>query len=218
MSGESGPAALYAFVWVQLVSEIFRDQYPEAAWPMTASSRAENAVHYLLLDPQNRLWDDITTPQERETRDQILVRAFRKGYKALVAKEGKDAGRWRWDKVHTITFVNRSLGKSGIPPIERIFNRGPYPLGGGPTQINANAWERSKPFDVTHIPSMRFIVDLGNLSAALSVHAPGQSGHPGHRHYADFVDIWRKVQYHPALWSTGDIARNLEGTLRLVPR
>ena len=217
MTGESGQAALYAFVWVQLVNEIFRDQYPEAAWPMAASSRAENAVHYLLQDPQNRFWDDVTTPQERETRDEILVRAFRKGYQSLVAKEGKDAARWRWDRVHTITFINPSLGKSGISPLEKIFNRGPYPVGGGPTQVNATGWDSRKPFTTVHIPSMRLIMDLGNLDAGLSIHAPGQSGHPGHRHYADFVEAWRKVQYHPDFWARADVEKHSEGTLLLLP-
>jgi len=217
MSAESGPAALYAQVWVHLVAEIFRDQYPEAAWPMGASSRAENAVHYLLGDPQNHFWDDVTTP-ERETRDEILVRAFHKGYAKLVEKSGKDSTRWRWDRIHTVTFINPTLGKSGISPIEKIFNRGPYPLGGGMTQVNAEGWDARKPFGVTHGPSMRLIVDMGSLGSALSVHAPGQSGHPGHHHYGDFIEPWLKVRYHPALWDRRDVEKESEGKLVLLPR
>jgi penicillin amidase len=217
MSGKSGPAALYAYVWVQLVTEIFRDQYPETEWPMKASSRAENAVHFLLQDPENRFWDDITTP-ERETRDEILVRAFRRGYQQLVEKAGKNPKKWRWDKIHTITFVNQTLGKSGISLIEKIFNRGPYPVGGGPTQVNAEGWDRKKPFDVLHIPSMRQIVDMADLTRTRTILPTGQSGHPGNRHYADMVDRWRKVQYQPALWDRKEIEKQSEGRLLLLPK
>jgi penicillin amidase len=203
MSAGSAAAALYAYFWQQLVTEIFRDQFPETEWPMSASARAENAVHYLLQDPDAALWDDVTTP-EREGRDEILIRSFRRGYTYLVDKLGKNPEKWRWDKIHTITFVNQTLGKSGIAPIEKIFNRGPYPLAGGPTEVDAEAWDRKNPFKVTHCPSMRMIVDMGNIAGALSVLPTGQSGHPGNKHYDDFIKLWSKVEYHPALWAPGD--------------
>jgi penicillin amidase len=217
MSGDSAAAALYACVWQRLVTEIFRDQYPEAEWPMTASGRAENAVHFLLQDPSAALWDDITTPA-RETRDEILVRSFRRGYSSLVDAEGNDPRKWRWDKIHTITFVNQTLGKSGVAPLEKIFNRGPFPVPSGPTEVNAEAWDRKRPFEVTLYPSMRFIVDMGSLSHALSVLPTGQSGHPGNRHYDDFIRLWQKVEYHPALWDRADIERASRSKLILTPR
>jgi penicillin amidase len=217
MSGASAEAALYGYVWEQLVAEIFRDQYPESEWPMSSGTRAENAVHYLLEEPTNRLWDDVTTP-ERETRDDILVRSFRRGFEALEKKVGTNQNKWRWDKIHTITFVNPSLGKSGIKPIEGIFNRGPYPLAGGTSEVFAAAWDPKKPFETKHIPSMRFIVDLAAVGSALSVHPPGQSGHPGNRHYADFIELWRKVQYHPALWDKDAVEKHSEGKLVLAPK
>jgi penicillin G amidase len=217
MEGASAAAALYASFWVQLVSEVFRDQYPESEWPMSQSSRAENALHTLLHNPQDAAWDDVTTPLRRETRDEILVRAFRKGYADLVRKEGKSPEKWRWDRIHKAAFVNASLGKSGIGPIEKIFNRGPYPVGGGATQVNAAAWNRKKPFEVTLIPSMRMIVDLGNLQAAVSVHSTGQSGHPYHRHYDDFIAAWRGVQYHSTLWRLEDVKGSRHAELVLLP-
>ncbi len=218
MDGDSRPAAMYAYFWSQLVAEIFHDQYPEKDWPMKASAHAENAVHYLLADPGNGFWDDITTPEEREDRNVMLVRAFRRGYQALVEKWGDNRKKWRWDKLHTITFVHPTLGKSGIGPIEKLFNRGPYPVSGGATQVNAEAWDRKKPFEVLHIPSMREIVPMDNLSDALTILPAGQSGHPFNRHYADMVDRWRKVEYHPMLWDRKEIEKQSEGKLVLMPK
>jgi penicillin amidase len=217
MSSDSAAAALYGCVWQQLITEVFRDQFPEAEWPMSPGTRAENAIHYLLQDPNAGLWDDITTP-ERETRDEILVRTFRRAYTVLVEKEGKNPKKWRWDKLHTITFVNQTLGKSGIGPIEKIFNRGPFPIAGGISQVNAQAWESKKPFEVNHYPSMRSIVDMGNIAGAVGVLPTGESGHPGNRHYDDFIKLYLKVQYHPALWDRADVERSARHRLVLNPR
>jgi len=148
----------------------------------------------------------------------MLVRAFRRGYQALVEKWGDNRKKWRWDKLHTITFVHPTLGKSGIGPIEKLFNRGPYPVSGGATQVNAEAWDRKKPFEVLHIPSMREIVPMDNLSDALTILPAGQSGHPFNRHYADMVDRWRKVEYHPMLWDRKEIEKQSEGKLVLMPK
>lgn len=217
MSADSAPAALYGYLWQQLITEVFQDQFPEAEWPMSPGTRAENAVHYLLQDAKADLWDDTTTP-ERETRDEILVRSFRRAYAALVEKSGKNPKKWRWDKIHTIVFVHQTLGKSGIPPIEKIFNRGPYPIAGGTSEVNAQGWNPKKPFDVDHYPSMRSIVDLGNLAGSLGVLPTGESGHPGNRHYDDFIKLYLKVAYHPALWKLDDVKRSRGPTLTLVPQ
>ncbi len=44
---------------------------------------------------------------------------------------------------------------------------------------------------------MRMIVDLSDLDASLAIHPTGQSGHPGHKHYDDMIDLWLNGEYHP---------------------
>ncbi len=196
-SRQSPEAALYGFFWLKLVEETLRDQYPEKRWPPGSSGRVQNALHYLLQDERNPWWDDLRTPEVKETRDQILIRSFRKGYRAAVKKLGRDMDRWRWGKVHTAEFRNQNLGKSGIAPIERIFNRGP--------------------FEVKEIASQRQIIDLGDLGASLMIHTTGQSGHPTHRHYDDFIEPWRDIQYHPTLWERAQVQAAAGQRLLLVP-
>jgi penicillin amidase len=214
---ESPEAALYGFFWIALVEETFQDQYPEQLWPPERSGRLENAFHYLLKDPQNAWWDDLGTPEVKETRDQVLARAFRKGYRAAVKKMGNKPERWRWGKVHTAVFKNQSLGSSGIKPIERIFNRGPFAVPGGNTTVDVAAWNMEKPFQVVHIASQRSIIDLGNLANSLMVHTTGQSGHTTNRHYDDFIRPWRDVRYHPTLWERAQVEKSSREKLRLEP-
>ena len=214
---ESPEAALYGFFWMALVEETFRDQYPEKRWPPDGHGQLQNAFYYLLQEPHNPWWDDLSTPEVKETRDQILARAFYKGYRAAAKKLGEKFERWQWGKAHTAEFRNQSLGKSGIAPIERIFNRGPVSCPGGNTTVDVAAWDMEKPFEIKYIASQRSIIDLGNLDNSLMMHTTGQSGHATHRHYDDFITAWRDVRYHPTLWERVRVQKAARERLRLEP-
>jgi penicillin amidase len=72
-------------------------------------------------------------------------------------------------------------------------------------------------FQVDWLPSMRMIVDLGDLNNSVTVHTTGQSGHAYHPHYIDMAPLWANVQYYPMLWDTQTIVNNAEGHLVLTP-
>jgi len=129
---------------------------------------------------------------------------------------GKNPTRWRWGDLHTATFRNATLGKSGIGPIEALFNRGPFPVGGGEALVNATGWTTGS-FEVDWLPSMRMIVDLGNLSNSLTVHTTGQSGHAYSPHYIDMAPLWVSVTYYPMLWDEQAITAAAEAHLQLLP-
>jgi penicillin G amidase len=217
MKRESPEAALYAFFWMALVEETFRDQYPESRWPLEGW-RVQNTIAWLLKEPGNTWWDDAGTLDVKETRDQILSRAFRKGHRAAVKKMGERIDGWQWGKVHQAEFRNQTFGDSGIKPIERIFNRGPIPAPGGVATVDVAAWNFKKPFEVKHIVSQRAIIDLGNLGNSLSVISTGQSGHPTNPHYDDFIVPWRDVSYHPTLWNRAQVTANARERLLLEPK
>ena len=215
---ESPEAALYGYFWTALVEQTFRDQFPQNLWPPEAGGRVDNVLYYLLKQPQNPWWDDLRTPDVKESRDDVLARAFRLGYRAAVKKLGSRFDRWQWGKVHKAEFRNQSLGDSGIKPIEAIFNRGPYPVSGGTTTVSVARWDSKKPYTVSLIASERLIVDLGNLGNSLSVHTTGQSGHPYNRHYDDFIKAWLDYTYHPTLWDRSRVLAEEHELLQLKPK
>ena len=73
------------------------------------------------------------------------------------------------------------------------------------------------PYAVNWLPSMRMIVDLGNLDNSLSMHTTGQSGHAFHPHYIDLAKPWSQVEYHPMPWSRGAVEAQAEAHLTLLP-
>jgi penicillin G amidase len=212
---DSAPAALFEVFWRNLLIETFHDDLPEYAWP-TGGARWWVTVMNLLDEPGSPWWDDQETA-ELETRDDILRQAFSLAVTELEKEQGRDSQKWAWGQLHTVTFVNATLGTSGIGPIESLFNRGPYPTSGGPSIVNATGWNTRRGYHVVSLPSMRMIVDLGRWQNSMAVNTLGQSGHAYHPHYNDMVDLWRLVQFHGMHWEREEIEAVAEGTLRLIP-
>lgn len=222
MQPESAGAAVYANFWQSLIEEIFKDKLTSALWnPETgldSNSRLMNAVYLLLKNPTHPMWDKPSTLDVKESRDDILVIALDKAVKRGSKAQGSDMRKWRWGKSHTAVFRNLTFGKSGIGLIERIFNRGPIPVGGGFQQVFSTDWKPSAPFDVYAVSSMRQIIDLSNLSASVTINTTGQSGHTGNRHYDDMIDSWSKVRYHATFWEAAALESSGPERLLLRPR
>jgi penicillin amidase len=190
----------------------------EDYWGAGSTQRA--AIGALLDRPNDAMWDDMSTADRVETRDDTLQRAFEDACKELETRLGSNVSQWTWGRLHTTTFRNGSLGKSGIALIEAIFNRGPVVTDGTSAAVNNTAYsaEPKDRYAVVHGPSERYIADLADWTRSLSVHTTGQSGHPYSTHYDDMIDRWRNIQYHPMLWSRADAEKNAEGTLVLQPK
>ena len=176
MKVDSAGAPLFAYFWRELVTRTFKDQYPQNRWP-GGGPQFQNALVYLLNDSANPWWDDIMTPHVVEKRNDILVLAFEAGYRAGVKKLGKKLDEWKWGDVHRATFKNQTLGKSGIKPLEWIFNRGPVATRGGNMPVSAARWNVDKPFEVTS----DFLISPENKMAPFFILAPSTTAIGSHK-------------------------------------
>ncbi len=222
MTPERAGAAVYGYLWQALMEETFKDKFPERLWDPDAmleeNSRLLNTFALILKDPHDPMWDKPSTPTVHETRNDILALAMADAIRTGSRMQGPDPASWRWGKVHTAVFRDSIFGRSGIPIIERIFNRGPFSVPGGFQQVFSTDWKPNDPFGVSWLSSMREIIDLADLSASVAIHTTGQSGHPGNRHYEDMIEPWRTVHYHPELWDGRALAASRPDRLRLLPR
>ena len=199
MVRDSAGAAVFAMFFQHLIENLFLDQIPRELWEgssrLAEGSRMQSTVESLLSRPQSGWWDDIRTPDTRETRDDILRRAMEEALEAGHRTFDAPASEWQWGEIHTAEFRNQSLGESGIGIIERIFNRGPVAVDGGMQQVHSADWDFREPYEVSLLSSMRQIIDFSDLSASQTVHTTGQSGHPFHRHYDSMIEDWAEVRY-----------------------
>ncbi|MGB7876373.1 MAG: penicillin acylase family protein [Anaerolineales bacterium] len=214
---DSQSAAVYETFWWNLVMDTFKDDLPEQYWP-NGSGRWIEVTRKLVDQPNSPWWDDKDSEAATESRDDIFIRAFDETVIQMQKDYGKNIDKWpAWGDLHGATFENETLGQSGIGPIEAMFNRGPFPTGGGQDLVNATGWDVGKGFFVDWLPSMRMIVDMGDLRNSVTVHTTGNSGHAYHPHYIDMAPLWASVEYYPMLWDEQAVISNAEGHLHLTP-
>ena len=58
---------------------------------------------------------------------------------------------------------------------------------------------------MTSAPTMRMVVDLGDLDASRWVNQSGVSGHAFHRHYDDQTELWANQRMWPFVSSRGGV-------------
>jgi penicillin G amidase len=208
-SVNSSAAAAYQATWRHLLAGVFHERLPERYHP-GGRSRWLEVTTRLLEDPDSWWW----LPDGRDAR---LEQAMADAQDELVARLGDDPDGWRWGDLHTATFRNATLGQSGIGVIERLFNRGPYPVGGGFSIVNATGWNAAEGYEVVALPSLRIVMDLADLDATHAIHTTGQSGHAYHRHYIDMAEPWQTGELHRMPWSIQRARDEAAGHLRLLP-
>lgn len=143
-----------------------------------------------------------------------IATAFTAAVEELHEKLGDNITRWQYGKIHRMTY-SHPIGT--IKPLDKVFNRGPFPIGGDIDTVNMGASLPNNPEVVITVPSFRQIVNLADVKSSLSMHAPGQSGHPASKHYDDFIKPWLRVEHHPMLFERSMIEANAEGNIRLEP-
>jgi penicillin amidase len=211
-------AAYYNAVWMRIIEYTFNDELPQDL-QANGGGRYMAAMLTLLKDPTNGWWDDRRTPGLVETRDEILRKALVQARLDLAKHLGKDPVTWSWGELHTLTEEHQVLGGPTVPDLVRkVFNRGPVELGGGSSIVNANGWDASSGnFDVYWAPSMRMVVDLGNLDESTWVTQTGTSGHPYSAHYVDQLDAWAAGETFPWPFSRGAVEQARQEELVLTP-
>lgn len=214
---DSSPAAYFNMVWKHLLDLTFHDQLPEEQWP-DGGERWFNVVDRIIEDERSPWWDDVRTPGVVEDRDDILAEAMRRARDELTRLQARDPDQWSWGRLHTLELVNQTLGTSGVAPVEALFNRGPFEVGGGSGIVNANGWNAREGFGVTAVPSMRMVVDMANLDRSRWIQLTGNSGHAFHEHYVDQAPLWAEGKTLPWAFSSGAVERATEKTLVLRSR
>ncbi|MBN1689781.1 MAG: penicillin acylase family protein [Dehalococcoidia bacterium] len=217
-SAESAQAALYNEFVMRLMYNTFQAEL-EGIAKTDAADREYYAINLLLESPDDAWWDDPTTKDKKETRDDILVKSFEEGYAAASAAMGKDRTQWKWGDIHKTTFVSNPLGASGIGLIESLVNQGPLSNSGTIECLNNTVWYAGNGnFNTKHGAAMRMIVDLTDFDKSTAINSTGQSGHPGSNWYGDQNVLWAGMVYRPMLWTRQQVDRNSAHTLILSPQ
>ncbi|MGV9195439.1 penicillin acylase family protein [Microbacterium sp. MC2] len=211
---ESAAAAYANVLWDELVQNLFSRRAADAR--PSSQSRMFEVVDRLLDDPESSWWTntEIGVTGQRE----MLARSAEDAYSRLSELQGTNTAQWNWGRLHALTLTHGTFGTSGIAPIEALFNRGPFPVGGGASVVDATGWVlASGSFETVTLPSLRMTVDLADLDASRWNNLTGASGHAFHPNYTDQTEAWQQNRQTPWLFDLDRLRDAATHTLVLTP-
>ncbi|ACZ31828.1 peptidase S45 penicillin amidase [Xylanimonas cellulosilytica DSM 15894] len=218
MTADSAAAAYFSAVWRNLLQDTFWDDLPPDMRP-DGGSKWLVVLRGMLEQSDDRFWDDRSTLNVTESRDEALLQAMVSARRDMTVEMSKNPADWRWGTLHHLRLQHSVLGGESIPaPVRRLMNPSPIGMPGSSSVVNATAWDAGTgSFDVTAGPSMRMVVDLGHIDASTWVNVTGSSGHPGSRHYTDQLRAWAEGRTFPFPFTRDAVEAAARDELTLRP-
>jgi penicillin G amidase len=214
-TGDSAAAAIFSAWFHQLapalvaddLGSLLTDHYKERYSFVTRF-----VVHTLAAN--DAAWcDDLATTKKETCQDAVNV-ALRRGLADLEQRLGTDMTRWRWDAVHAAVFPHQGL--DAVAALRPLLSRS-VPNGGDWSTVDVGAVDALHPYEQHTVPGYREIIDLSPANDSRFIDAVGESGHFLSRHYADFQRDWHAVRHRKMRMLRADIENGALGHLRLNP-
>lgn len=148
-------------------------------------------------------------------REQLLKDSMAKAVEWLKKHHGNEMSDWKWGNLHKVEFPHPMAVRK---PLDRVFNVGPFPIGGDTDTVCQTAFKPQSPYNADQAcPSYRQIVDLKDFNRSIWVLPPGQSGQLGSKHYDDQVKAWLDGKYFPMVWDRTQVESETQKILNLKP-
>lgn len=211
---DSAASAFFNMTWKHLLTAMFADKLPEGTQPV-GGDRWFGVVGNLIGQPDSAWWNNEALGIQG--RDAMLSYAAEQAFAEGRDKLGPNPKRWQWGDIHTLELRNASFGESGIAPIEWLFNRGPHPVAGGSSVVNAVGWDASKGYNVDWVPSMRQVISLDDFDDSTWINLSGASGHAFNAHYDDQQALWRENKTRSWPYSPDAVRAAARDVLQLHP-
>ncbi len=175
LSAESIAATAYQLWWGKLYNDIWRDDFqniPVTLWPSD-----ERTMQIMQTDTGSKFFNNWNTTIIEHLSDMVLL-SYAEALDSLVKLEGNNRAEWYKAKNTTITHLAK-LAPFSYPGLK---------IGGWGNTVNAAKGD--------HGPSWRMVVQMGKEIEAYGVYPGGQSGNPGSKYYADFLQNWVEGKYY----------------------
>jgi penicillin amidase len=209
-TGEVGPA-LFAEVFRLARQLALRDEMPADVWArFSLELAADTKLDRLLADAGSPVWDDRETPGRRETRDDVLARAFLGAVQELGGRLGGDVDGWTWGRLSILRFEHPF---AYVPLVGGLFRLKETPFPGLADTVNPAYASPLRRWEVRAGASLRHVSDFGEAGVSRWVLTSGASGRIGNAHFLDQAPLWLEGR----LIGIGREPEGVEGRVRLVP-
>ncbi|MEZ4682462.1 MAG: penicillin acylase family protein [Caldilineaceae bacterium] len=180
---ESIAASIYEAWMVALPRALFADDLRGDLYEELANRANPTFLLTTLADPAvGTVWCDNVLSAPLESCEATALLALDTALDDLSDRLGDKMDNWQWGKLHRIQYPHRPF--SEVPVLRWLFQR-TIANGGNRYTINVAPVNLRQPYDQTHSPSYRQIVDLQNFADSRFSLTTAKSGNPLSWHYAD---------------------------------
>jgi penicillin amidase len=209
---DSVAAVIYEAWMLHLERSIFVDDLRGDLFDEMSTRANPTFLSNVLSDEALRTsWCDNVLTVGVESCEQTALVALDAALDDLSGRAGENMAQWRWDKIHNTQYPHRPF--SEVDYLKPLFHRS-IGNGGDRFTVNVAGVNLDTPYDQTHVPGYRHIVDLADLQNSRFIQTTGQSGNVLSSHYDDFIRPHRDVQYLPMAFGRAQAAGD---TLILEP-
>lgn len=209
--------AIYNTLLDQIMHGAMLDELGETALAsLLKTSVPKNSYHRFIASVSNPWWDDVTTKEKIESREEIVEQAALKSIALLKEACGEKPESWIWGKIHTLTHTH-ALGT--VKPLDKLFNVGPFVVDGGSEVINNLHYqlENSGYFHVDGGPALRKVTDFSDIENGITVSPTGQSGNVMSPHYNDQAGMFATGKTRKMMMNRDEIISQSKNRLLLIP-
>ena len=174
----------------------------------------DRSIWRILDNPDSPWWDNINTSR-RETREELILAAWRESTQFLRKRFGDDTVEWRWEN-DVKMLHEHPLGK--VAPLDKIFNVGPLPSEAGVEAINNLKFVmQGDNLKVMMGPSTRRVIDFSDPNKSWGILPTGQSGIVSDQHYDDQAEDYAQGKFRRHLLTKNAVNENLASELVFIP-
>lgn len=166
---------------------------------------------------QSVWWDDVTTSDKIETRNEIITSSFQKTITFLQNQLGENVEGWQWSRVISVEYEH-AIGKAG-GLLRKFFNVGPFKTVGGNEVINNQIFKLDSTgiYKVHAGPSTRRVIDFSDVNNSIAILPTGQSGNVFSPYYKDQAQKYVDGEFVKMNLNNADIKKS-KNKLVFTPR
>ena len=181
---EVGPVIYNRFVY-EFQKNTFKDEMQDGYKQFANTPFIEKVLPVQAKREKSVWWDDVTTKDKIEKREDIISKSFKNAFAFLQNQLGENVDNWTWDRVASVEYEH-PIGKAG-GLLRKLFNVGPFKTRGGDQVINNQIFniDSTGVYKIMAGPSTRRIVDFSDVENSITILPTGQSGNVFSDHYKD---------------------------------
>lgn len=209
--------SMYNNLLDQVIHRAMLDELrPTALASLLKTSVPKNSYYRFVSSVENPWWDDVTTKEKKESREEIIEQAAVNTIALLKKTCGEKPESWTWGKLHTLTHAH-ALG--AVKPLDKLFNVGPFVVDGGSEVINNLHYklENTGYFHVDGGPALRKVTDFAAIEDGVTASPTGQSGNVMSPHYNDQAQMFASGKTRKMMMNREEIVLKAKNRLLLKP-